>query len=179
MNWDAEFTTSYRKARGGQVATEAPLTFDLLKSGPLWYSLRKLDMTIGHSQHIHGSWRIGFGMEQPIGWHDALHFWLRGNSTNDALSSFTTYTIEYSTISLTKTRKVSTMKVKVLLFLWNVLTQADTVSLRGGTQDLKKIAADDDLDAIIEGSLETKVPTIWTDEKHSQEEAEPGRNSDV
>ena len=29
-------------------------------------------------------------------------------------------------------------------------------------------------------SLETKVPTIWTDEKqHSQEEAEPGRNSDV
>ena len=33
---------------------------------------------------------------------------------------------------------------------------------------------------IIEGSLETKVPTIWTDEKqHSQEEAEPGRNSDV
>ena len=34
--------------------------------------------------------------------------------------------------------------------------------------------------SIIEGSLETKVPTIWTDEKqHSQEEAEPGRNSDV
>ena len=33
---------------------------------------------------------------------------------------------------------------------------------------------------IFEGSLETKVPTIWTDEKqHSQEEAEPGRNSDV
>ena len=32
---------------------------------------------------------------------------------------------------------------------------------------------------IIEGSLETKVPTIWTDEKHGQEEAEPGRNSDV
>ena len=32
---------------------------------------------------------------------------------------------------------------------------------------------------IIEGSLETKVPTIWTDEKHSQEEAEPGRNSDL
>ena len=32
---------------------------------------------------------------------------------------------------------------------------------------------------IIEGSLETKVPTIWADEKHSQEEAEPGRNSDV
>ena len=33
--------------------------------------------------------------------------------------------------------------------------------------------------SIIEGSLETKVPTIWTDEKHSQEEAEPGRNLDV
>ena len=33
--------------------------------------------------------------------------------------------------------------------------------------------------AMFEGSLETKVPTIWTDEKHSQEEAEPGRNSDV
>ena len=32
---------------------------------------------------------------------------------------------------------------------------------------------------LIEGSLETKVPTIWTDEKHSQEEAEPGRNSDL
>ena len=32
---------------------------------------------------------------------------------------------------------------------------------------------------IIEGSLETKVPTIWTDEKHSQEEAEPGRTSDA
>ena len=33
---------------------------------------------------------------------------------------------------------------------------------------------------IIEGSLETKAPTICTDEKHhSQEEAEPGRNSDV
>ena len=32
---------------------------------------------------------------------------------------------------------------------------------------------------ITEGSLETKVPTVWTDEKHSQEEAEPGRNSDV
>ena len=32
---------------------------------------------------------------------------------------------------------------------------------------------------MFEGSLETKVPTIWTDEKHSQEEAEPGRNSDV
>ena len=33
--------------------------------------------------------------------------------------------------------------------------------------------------SMIEGSLETKVPTIWTDEKHSQEEVEPGRNSDV
>ena len=32
---------------------------------------------------------------------------------------------------------------------------------------------------IIEGSLETKVQTIRTDEKDSQEEAEPGRNSDV
>ena len=32
---------------------------------------------------------------------------------------------------------------------------------------------------LTEGSLETQVPTIWTDEKHSQEEAEPGRNSDV
>ena len=32
---------------------------------------------------------------------------------------------------------------------------------------------------VIEGSLEVKLPTIWTDEKHSQEEAEPGRNSDV
>ena len=33
---------------------------------------------------------------------------------------------------------------------------------------------------MIEGSLETKVPTIWTDEKqHSQEEAEPGSTSDV
>ena len=31
----------------------------------------------------------------------------------------------------------------------------------------------------IEGSLETKVPTIWAHEKHNQEEAEPGRNSDV
>ena len=28
--------------------------------------------------------------------------------------------------------------------------------------------------SLVEGSLETKVPTIWTDEKH-----EPGRNSDV
>ena len=24
-----------------------------------------------------------------------------------------------------------------------------------------------------------KLPTIWTDEKHRQEEAEPGRSSDV
>ena len=32
---------------------------------------------------------------------------------------------------------------------------------------------------LVEGSLETKVPTIRTDEKHSQEEAELGRNSDV
>ena len=31
----------------------------------------------------------------------------------------------------------------------------------------------------IEGSLEVKLPTIWTYEKHSHEEAEPGRNSDV
>ena len=31
----------------------------------------------------------------------------------------------------------------------------------------------------MEASLETKVPTIWTDEKHNQAEAEPGRNSDV
>ena len=34
-------------------------------------------------------------------------------------------------------------------------------------------------DFLIEGSLETKVRTIWTDEKHSQEEAEAGRNSDA
>ena len=32
---------------------------------------------------------------------------------------------------------------------------------------------------IIELSLEVKLPTIGTDEEHSQEEAEPGRNSDV
>ena len=31
----------------------------------------------------------------------------------------------------------------------------------------------------IEGSLEVKLATIWTDEKHSHVEAEPGRNSDV
>ena len=30
-----------------------------------------------------------------------------------------------------------------------------------------------------EGSLEVKLPTMWTDIRHSQEEAEPGRNSDV
>ena len=30
--------------------------------------------------------------------------------------------------------------------------------------------------SMIEGSLETTVPTTWTDEKHSQEEAEPGRS---
>ena len=32
---------------------------------------------------------------------------------------------------------------------------------------------------LIKGSLGTKIPTKWTNEKHSQEEAEPGRNSDV
>ena len=32
---------------------------------------------------------------------------------------------------------------------------------------------------MIEEGLETKVPRIWTDEKHCQEEPEPGRNSDV
>ena len=32
---------------------------------------------------------------------------------------------------------------------------------------------------MIEGSLKAKLPTVWTDEKHSQEEAEPGRNSDL
>ena len=32
---------------------------------------------------------------------------------------------------------------------------------------------------IIEGSLEVKLLTIWTDEKHSQEEAKTARNSDV
>ena len=32
---------------------------------------------------------------------------------------------------------------------------------------------------LFEKKLEVKLPTIWTDEKHSQEEAEPGRNSDV
>ena len=32
---------------------------------------------------------------------------------------------------------------------------------------------------LIEGSLDLKLPTIWIDEKHGQEEAEPGRNSDV
>ena len=34
-------------------------------------------------------------------------------------------------------------------------------------------------DQIVEGSLEVKLPTIWTAEKHSQEEAQPGRNWDV
>ena len=32
---------------------------------------------------------------------------------------------------------------------------------------------------MFEGNLKTKVPTIWADERHSQEEAEPRRNSDV
>ena len=32
---------------------------------------------------------------------------------------------------------------------------------------------------IVEEGLETEVPTILTDEKRSQEEAELGRNSDV
>ena len=32
---------------------------------------------------------------------------------------------------------------------------------------------------IIEGSLEVKLPTIWTGQKHGQEEAEPGRHSDM
>ena len=32
---------------------------------------------------------------------------------------------------------------------------------------------------MFEGSLEVKLPTMWTDENHSQEEAELGRNSDV
>ena len=35
------------------------------------------------------------------------------------------------------------------------------------------------LNIFVEGSLEVKLPTIWTDEMHSQAEAEPGRNSDV
>ena len=35
------------------------------------------------------------------------------------------------------------------------------------------------ISGIVEGSLEVKLQTIWTDEKHSQEEAEPGRKSDV
>jgi hypothetical protein len=29
-----------------------------------------------------------------------------------------------------------------------------------------------DLIRVVEGSLEVKLPTIWTDEKHSREEAE-------
>ena len=32
---------------------------------------------------------------------------------------------------------------------------------------------------LAEGSLEVKLLTTWTDGKHSQEEEEPGRNSDV
>ena len=32
---------------------------------------------------------------------------------------------------------------------------------------------------LVEGSLETKIPTIWTNEKQSRGEAGPGRNSDV
>ena len=32
---------------------------------------------------------------------------------------------------------------------------------------------------IMEGSLEVKLPTMDRDEKHSQEEAEPGKYSDV
>ena len=32
--------------------------------------------------------------------------------------------------------------------------------------------------SFIEGSLETKVPTIWTDEKHSQEETQTWRKSE-
>ena len=32
---------------------------------------------------------------------------------------------------------------------------------------------------LIEGRVEVKLPTIWTDEKHSREEAEPGKKSDV
>ena len=31
---------------------------------------------------------------------------------------------------------------------------------------------------LVEGSLETKVPTIWTDEKHSQEETRTWRMSE-
>ena len=31
---------------------------------------------------------------------------------------------------------------------------------------------------IVEGSLETKVSTMWTDEKHSRGEAGPGRKSE-
>ena len=32
---------------------------------------------------------------------------------------------------------------------------------------------------VVEGSLEAQLPTMWTDEGHSQEEAEPRRNSEV
>ena len=31
---------------------------------------------------------------------------------------------------------------------------------------------------IVEGSLEVKLPTIWTDEKHSQEEDQAWRKSE-
>ena len=48
----------------------------------------------------------------------------------------------------------------------------------GQACQLKRSAVRKEL-LFIEGSLETKVPTIWTNEKQSQEEAEPGRNSDV
>ena len=33
--------------------------------------------------------------------------------------------------------------------------------------------------SIVKGSLEAKLPTLGTDEKHNQQEAEPGKNSDV
>ena len=59
-----------------------------------------------------------------------------------------------------------------------VANQRMTTPTLGGL--IETTRATDDLSDVIEGSLETKVPTIWTDEKqHSQEEAEPGRNSDV
>ena len=47
------------------------------------------------------------------------------------------------------------------------------------TGDAQHLAKGMHILMVIEGSLETKVRTIWTDEKHSPEEAEPGRNSDV
>ena len=40
---------------------------------------------------------------------------------------------------------------------------------RPGWRSLKKL---DNHDNMIEGSLEVKLPTIWTDEKQSREEAE-------